>query len=458
MENEITLKEKISYGIGAYGKDAACAMIFTYVMMYFTDVVKLSTAFVGAIFLIARLSDALINPVMGLIVDNTKSKYGKFRPWILAGTIINSVVFAFLFWNPQGHMSETAVYIFCGVAYILWSLTYTIMDIPYWSMIPAFSSDPAVRDQMSVIPRTFAMFGGQTISIFALTFISWLGVDMGGTVSDGWFRLTLCIIVVFIACEIITFLNVREHVVVKNQEKIGLKKAFLILGKNDQVLVIVCATLLQQISSFFAGGFMLYYFKYVMLNENFFQFYMAAGAVGMLIGYLTFPLLVRFTSRKTAYVISCTMPMVGYGSMFFVGTGPEAWLPAILVCQCIANWGFSLNMVSTTVMLADTVDYGEFKLGKRTDSIIFSMQTMTAIAGQALGGFVGGIALSALGYVPNMMQSPDTIFGLRVVICILAPIIMLIVMGIYLKFYKLNGDFYKKMLGILEVSRRENIK
>lgn len=205
---DITIKEKLSYGIGAVGKDAACALYYTYLMYYLTDVVQLNVAFVGSLFLFARLWDAINDPMMGWVVDNTKTRWGKFRPWILIGTLVNSIIVLFLFWNPVGHMSETAVYIYCAVFYVLWGMSYTLMDVPYWSMIPSFSSNPDTRDQMSSIPRIGALMGGTVINSFGLAFVAALGIGMGGTESDGWFRLTLCIVVVFILCELIC---VKKH-------------------------------------------------------------------------------------------------------------------------------------------------------------------------------------------------------------------------------------------------------
>lgn len=175
MDNGISFKEKLSFGIGAYGKDLVYGIVATFVMVYYTDVVQVSPAFVGGLFLVARIWDAINDPMMGLIVDNTHTKYGKFRPWILAGTIINSVVLALLFLNPADFLQGTLVYVWCAVTYILWGMTYTLMDVPYWSMIPSFSSDSKVRDTMSVIPRLFAMFGGSTITTFGLMIIAFLG-------------------------------------------------------------------------------------------------------------------------------------------------------------------------------------------------------------------------------------------------------------------------------------------
>ena len=134
----LSFKEKYSFGIGALGKDLCYAIVSSYLMIYFTDSIGLASMFVGNLFLVARLLDAINDLAMGMIVDNTKTKWGKFRPWILIGTLMNAVVLVFLFKRPEG-FKLSSLYIYYSIMYILWGLTYAVMDIPYWSMLPSLS-------------------------------------------------------------------------------------------------------------------------------------------------------------------------------------------------------------------------------------------------------------------------------------------------------------------------------
>ena len=205
--NKLSFKEKYSYGIGAFGKDLVYGIVGTYLMVYFTDVVKLNPAFVETLFLVARLWDAVNDPAMGMIVDNTRSKWGKFRPWIFIGTVLNAVVLVGLFRKPD--LEGLPLYAYFSIAYILWGMTYTIMDIPYWSMIPALTSDKEEREKVSVIPRIFASFGGLTIGTFGLTMIDFLGE---GDKVKGYSMLAIVIAVIFVISSLITCLNVKERI------------------------------------------------------------------------------------------------------------------------------------------------------------------------------------------------------------------------------------------------------
>ena len=128
-------REKLCFGIGAIGKDAICNLVGAFLMLYFTDTLYLAPAFVGILFFVARIWDAINDPMMGMIVDNTHTRFGKFRIWLVIGTLVNSVVFVLLF--HSFNLSGTALYVYVSVMYILYGMTYTIMDVPYWSWLPA---------------------------------------------------------------------------------------------------------------------------------------------------------------------------------------------------------------------------------------------------------------------------------------------------------------------------------
>lgn len=446
---KLTSREKYSYGIGAYGKDLACGIVYTFLMIYFTDVVGINPAFVGTLFLVARLWDAINDPIMGMIVDNTRSRFGKFRPWIFIGTILNSVILFLLFRKPD--LEGTSLYLYYSVMYILWGMTYTIMDIPYWSMIPSFTSDPAERDKMSVIPRIFATIGGSTVNTFGLMIIAILGV---GSNSVGYFRLGLIISIVFVISTLITVFNVKEKNTVKNQEKIKLKEVFEILFKNDQLLIIIVSVIIYQIALFLVGGFALYFFKYAIQNENLYTVFTGISTIAQVCALMLFPKLVSKLSRKIVYGLACLLPIGGFLGMFFISSISTN---SVLLCMSgiIYNLGFALSSASTTVMLCDAVDYGEYKIGKRSESIIFSMQTFIVKFATAFSGLIVGIGLNIINYVPNAIQSTQTIMGMKFIMFVVPSFLMLICLGVYMKFYKLNGDFMNNIL--IEIEKRRCI-
>ena len=158
------IKGKLGYGVGAIGLDLSYGMFYSFLAKYLTDVLGMKSSFLLVLTPIARIWDGINDPMMGTIVDNTHTKMGKYRPWILTGATLNAIVLVFLFTNPF-HLSGVAIAIYVAVTYILWGMTNTLADIPYWSMVPSFTSDPKERNLISTVARAFSGLGQGIVSI-----------------------------------------------------------------------------------------------------------------------------------------------------------------------------------------------------------------------------------------------------------------------------------------------------
>ena len=449
---KLTSREKYSYGIGAYGKDLACGIVYTFLMIYFTDVVGINPAFVGTLFLMARLWDAINDPIMGMIVDNTRSRFGKFRPWIFIGTILNSVVLFLLFRKPD--LEGTSLYLYYSVMYILWGMTYTIMDIPYWSMIPTLATTKEDREKISVVPRIFASLGGLTVTTFGIALVNKLG---NGNQIKGCEYFALGIVIIFIISTIVTCINVKEKTQVQvNNEKVNIKQAFNILKQNDQLLVFIGIVLAYNLAMQLAGGAAIYYFKYVAGKESLFSLY-SFFKVAEIGGLMLFPVVTRKIGRQQVFRMATILPMFGLITLFISGLIAPQSILFISVSAVLLNLGSGFLLGSTTVMLADIVDYGEYKLGSRNESIIFSAQTLLVKLASALSGWLIGVGLSLIGYVAGAaVQSNITIIGIRVIMTIIPSIVALVMYVIYKSKYKINGSFHDEILQV--IGSRKKVK
>ena len=449
---KLTSREKYSYGIGAYGKDLVCGIVYTFLMIYFTDVVGINPAFVGTLFLMARLWDAINDPIMGMIVDNTRSRFGKFRPWIFIGTILNSVVLFLLFRKPD--LEGTSLYLYYSVMYILWGMTYTIMDIPYWSMIPTLATTKEDREKISVVPRIFASLGGLTVTTFGIALVNKLG---NGNQIKGFEYFALGIVIIFIISTIVTCINVKEKTQVQvNNEKVNIKQAFNILKQNDQLLVFIGIVLAYNLAMQLAGGAAIYYFKYVAGKESLFSLY-SFFKVAEIGGLMLFPVVTRKIGRQQVFRMATILPMFGLITLFISGLIAPQSILFISVSAVLLNLGSGFLLGSTTVMLADIVDYGEYKLGSRNESIIFSAQTLLVKLASALSGWLIGVGLSLIGYVAGAaVQSNITIIGIRVIMTIIPSIVALVMYVIYKSKYKINGSFHDEILQV--IGSRKKVK
>ena len=203
---KLTGRQKAAYGIGAIGKDMVYALSASYVMYYYQDIMGLSASFVGFILMIARVFDAVNDPFMGILVAKTQTKWGRFRPWLFSGTVLNAFVLYALFKAPS--LAGTGLMVYFSVVYILWGMTYTMMDIPYWSMIPAVTDTPQDRENLSVVGRTCAGVGNALITVFTVKAVAMLGA---GSERAGFGKLALIVAVLFILTEVITCLSVKEQ-------------------------------------------------------------------------------------------------------------------------------------------------------------------------------------------------------------------------------------------------------
>lgn len=435
----LSFREKYSFGIGAFGKDIILAYVNIFLMIYFTDVLYLSPAFVGSLFFVARIWDAINDPVMGMIVDNTHNKFGKFRTWISIGTILNAVTFVGMFYTfgLEGKM----LYVYISIVYILYGMTYTMLDIPYWAWLPNLTDDPHEREQIGVIPRIFASSSYLIMGIISFHLIYFLNNIFGFTdnAKFGYTAGAILIAIIYITFIAITIFNVKENSSASSNEKINLKHMWTILTQNEHLKSYIGLMLAYQLFNGGYGSFMIYYLKYVAGNQNLFSIYSACQLAEM-IGLLIFPFVAKKFGRDTTYKIACLVPVLGLSILGFSALFMPASAVLLAIAMIMMKIGAGLIIGTITVLVADVIDYNQLKFGMRNESIICSAQTFLVKTSGAVCGLMTGLALTFLKYDPTLpQQSILTITGLRLLVFIPSMIFILISLFIYVKGYKLRG-------------------
>lgn len=356
----------------------------------------------------------------------------------------------FLFFNPGLSGSQQLAYI--AVTYVLWGLTYTLMDIPYWSMVPALTDDEKERDVISVIPRIFASVAWMVIGYGGLHLVKWLGENDGA--ASGFGRLGVIVAVVFVICSLITFHFVRDTAPSRPQverKRISPREMIRVLVKNDQVIVVLVLALFFNISFQLSNGFAVFYCKYVIGDEYYLSCYVLASGIAQLIGLFGYPVSAALIGRRLVFTASAIFPVAGFAILLlniFPADKQLLWW-TLFFTSAIINLGIGLSLGILTVMLADVVDYGEYKLGSRNESIIFSTQTFVVKFAGALSGFISGTGLTIVGFVANTRQTPEAELGIRVIMGGVPLLFSLLYLGIYWRFYRLNGDFLRKIKGYI---------
>jgi len=436
----INFYEKAAYGVGAFAKDAAITIVYLFLMLYLTDTVGLNPAFVGTLFLLARLWDAVNDPMMGVLIDNTKTKWGKFKPWILFGTIFHAIVLVLLFWQPSFIPN---MYIYISIIYILWGMTYTLMDVPFWAMLPSIAREQKDRTQLASILGICANIAWLIMGAFGLTMIKYFSGGATDTQDQGMGFLVLSIILasVLLIGTIIMICNIKhESTIDSNKQNFGFREAFRIINKNDQLLIYIVIVLLYNLGKGLSSNSSIYYFRYIVGNTELFSFSQGFAGLITILGLFFFPILQKIVGRKKLFKLGIFIPIFGH-IIFAIGS---TFLPnslAIIFLRTIAlGLGDSFILGATIVMIADIVDYGEEKLGMRNESTINSLRTFLIKAASAFNGWFIGIALSLSGYVANQPQTEVANLTIKSLMYLFPIICLIFAYIVYKEYYQLHND------------------
>ena len=370
------LPTALGYGIGAIGLDLSYGMFYSYLSYYLSSVLGLQEGFLLLITPLARIWDGINDPMMGTVVDNTRTKFGKYRPWILIGAMCNAVVL-FLLFTSFG-MSGLPLYIYIAVMYILWGMTNTMADIPYWSMIPSFTSEEKERNLVATVARSFSGIGQGIISILTPKLCPLLSsgiTDAKGYSASGFSRWAgICGVALVFFALVCVLVTKEKNVVYGEKKKFSLKQIFTVIKNNDQLVVFIVFAMLSNAGWYLTSSTAVYYFTDTLGDPGLQSTFQLIGTIGSVLGLLVVPVLTKWFSKRQTYTISLVTAIVGYGLMLI--TGPILKLNVVImdVCYILASVGVSSMFVSQTIFLADIVDYGEYKNGERNESITFSMK------------------------------------------------------------------------------------
>lgn len=458
MNRHLTGMQKFSFGFGAMGKDAIFNIVGVFLMFYITDIVGLSPAFVGVMLFVARIWDAINDPIMGVIVDNTSNRLGKFKTWLVIGTIVNAIVTILLFTNFD--LPQTAMYVYVSIIYIAWGMTYTMMDIPYWSWLPNLTHNPREREEVSVIPRFFASLAAFVVGTFGLFFIHKLGDTFGkGSDSIGIFIFAIICSAVFIFTIGVTVWKVPEDKEMEQQTgiKVNFKDIGRILFKNKELLAIMGVLLTFNLCLQTLNGSIIYYFKYVVNAEHLFAIFNAMILCEMF-GLLMLPRYIKWVGRTKAFNTAIILIIVGLLFILISGFVAPQSVVTVIVGAGLLRIGSGFMIGITTVSLADVIDYGEVKFGQRNESVITSTNTFLTKTSQAVAALIVGLGLSILGYTPNEAQTALTINGLRILIIVLPIIFVILAAFLYHKAFHLKGDFLTDIEKTLQYKRQREHK
>ncbi|MEG0913371.1 MAG: glycoside-pentoside-hexuronide (GPH):cation symporter [Oscillospiraceae bacterium] len=443
-------RNRITFGLGTIGRDMLYTIVSMYLMFYLTEVLKLPNGtlwWITAIILLCRVFDAFNDPVMGVIVDNTRTRFGKFKPWVAFGAITSGICTVLLF-TDFGLQNSKFIAAF-GIIYLFWGMCFTTNDISYWSMMPSLSTSQKDREKIGAFARICANLGLFTIVVGITPLTEMLGKKLG-SMQKGYFVFAACIVVIMWIGQSITLFGVKEpRGVFKQEEHTTLKGMLRAIFKNDQLLYTAISMALFMIGYVTTTSFGQYFFKYAYGDINMYSIFGGVLGVSQIAALAVFPIFSKRYERKTLYAAATALVVIGYIVFFFAPMN----MIFIGLAGMLLFVGQAFIQLLMLMFLSDTIEYGQWKLGKRNDSVTFALQPfINKLGGAVASGIVGATVI--LSGINDAQTAADMTSGgllmLKISMLVLPLLCILAGYMIYRKKYIIDKAMYDRILNELE--------
>ena len=445
IKSKLSLGEKIGYSVGDTASNLFFQTFILFITFFYTDVFGISAKAVGVMFLITKIWDAVNDPMMGLIADRTKTRWGKFRPYLLWFAIPIGLLGVLTFSTPD--LSTGGKLVYAYVTYTLLMMLYTVINVPYSALMGVMTSNARTRTIVSQFRFVAAFIGGLIVQYSVLRMVRIFG---DGNDAVGWQRAMMALSTLAVVLFFITFASTKERVKPPKGQKTRLRDDLRDLSKNKPWLMIGGATVFQLTHILMRTSCIIFYFTYFVQNQEVMLFgrlysfsyqnmvtvFLITGSVFQILGSILASYFSKILGRKYTYAGFLTTSGIFTALFFFLN-------PNDVILMFIFNFlvYFSLGPVSVLqwAMYTDTADHSELETGRRATGLVMSASLFALKLGVALGASILAWLLAAYGYVPNAQQTATSLLGIKLSISIYAAIPALIGAGIMM-FYPLTNE------------------
>ena len=431
-----TRKQSVSIVTAGFGQNFVLTTVSTFMLLYLVQYAGISTAgiaVVTGIITVAKIGDAILDPVMGSIIDMTRTRWGKLRPYILFSALPVAVLSGLLFTVPDA--DEPLKLLYFGITYVLWGIAYTVCDVPFWGLIGSAFVDPTARTRVIGFVRAFGAIA-LGLSTLGMPWIARaLSFGSTETTSQGWSLAVFLTSVLGMAVFLLAFFNTRERHTTAKATGLSFRQLFSTLAKNTPLLMVLLGSILG-FGRFVvqAGGAVFVVIAYG--DEGTFTLVGAAIIGGLVISSFATPALLRLVPGRTLIIVSTLVAVGLYVALFFAGFEN---LVLVLVFIFLTGLTLGIFLVVQATMIADSVDDVERRLGVRNDGISFATLTFVSKIMNAVALLVFGVFLVAAGYENGITVTPAmqaTVFAAITIV----PAISCLVSIVPFLFYKLGGS------------------
>lgn len=456
-------KEALAYGIAGFGQNLVCTIIGSYLTVFLTDALLFGSIPEGGIFgaisgatavaflmLGTRIFDALNDPIMGSIVDRTRTKWGKCRPY-LRWMAIPIAIITVLCFNPFLPSGKMSTFVIVSVIYVIWSVVYTVADVPYWALSTGMTNDTIVRGNLLTVTRLLCTLGAGLVTVIVPIITDYINKTYNDPEKLKWTYFICAVVCVVAAIPMFYygFNNTRERYTTDDDPP-SLGHNLKLLFKNKELLLIVLSGVLGGARTVYTYTGGLYFAKYVLQNEGLYSVITLLIVPGGLVASLLVPWMSKKFTKKWAYIAVHAMGAVVTFAMYFIGYDAPWKLVVCAIGLVLLGIPQGVNNIITYAMIGDTVEYLEWKTGERAEGICFAMQTLINKVGMAIGAFVGVMSYSWAGIDPSKpvaeaftkANGPDILWNVLILSCALSMVGTIIP----ILFYSITEKKQKKMV------------
>jgi len=440
---KIPVREKLFFSGGLLGQNILYSFMSMYILFFYTDLLGIPATTASIILVAASIVDAFLDPVMGMITDKTRTRWGKFRPYLLFAPGLIAAATVLCFWDFGG--STTATLVIAAASYLMWGMLYTVCDTPLWALSSVISKDPNERTLIVTLGKIGGMIGTVAVTVGGIQLL----LAFGGERNTDAYLYSAVIVAVIAAISIfLTGLTSKERVT-PSIERISFRKNLQTIYKNKPLLTLLSALLIINLVLGIRQSIQLYYVIYVWGDAGYVSQVGLSLVVGMLLGMVVTPRLIHVFSKKKVFIISCTLGSISCLIPYF---GGDNHITFTLVMFAVSFFFSGMTTIVSTSMLLDTIDYSEWKLGFRGEGIVFSTHTFVTKFSGAVSRIIIGASLGWLNYVENQPVTAGLQQGLSFVMFIL-PALSFAAAILPILFYNINDKQRNQMLIDLENSR-----
>lgn len=428
------LKASLGYAVGDLGINLYFISTLTYLLYFYTDVLGISAAAAAGVFLVARMVDAVTDPLMGAIAERTRTRWGRLRPYLLWGALPLGAITVATFSVPD--LDESGKVIWAYVTYTLFGILYTVVTIPYSALTASLTDDYQERTRLSTFRMAFAFSGALIVSVGVA---QW--VRMFANPAEGYVLIMSIFACVATLLLLITFFNTKEVVQPPPEQKLSLNDSLRAVFNNPPLLIVIALFTLGMLSFTVRQTVTIYYFSYNVGRPDLIGAFFAATLATMFVGLVFVPRLAERFSKAGAIQIGALFTVLASIGFYLTPVSEPVW---VIFWGCLVALGGAPIAVLGWAMIPDTVDYAQWRFGKRADGAVYSMSSFFQKLAKALGGAGVATALATVGYVANQPQSAETL-DMILHLMTVVPIGLMVLMIFLARLYKLDGETHARM-------------